>query len=141
MRRSLSAIVHVIASLALVLATKAYAQGPPDEPVSRLVAAFNRHDVAGALALYADTTVILTLGDSIVRHFPRPQPGHDPFTPIFTANPHVHATITKRVINGPFVIDHEQQTGWADGKTRDWLEVYLVRKGKIVGEWEMQPTP
>ena len=105
----------------------------PQAVVSRLVDMYNRHDVEGFLALYADTVVVMGLGDTIARRMPQTA-GRAPTSKLFTDNPHVRAENVTLSVTGPYVMTHERQTGWADGKTREWLDLYDVRKGKIVAE-------
>ena len=53
------------------------------------------------------------------------------YGPLFKANPHQIALITKRITAGDWVFDEETVIGRADGKTRHAAAVYRVKDGLI----------
>jgi len=91
--------------------------------------AYNRRDLEGFLAFYADDAVLLDYPDKVT------QVGKDAMRERYRkrfANPNVRATVVKRIAYGNFVIDHERITAPPQPGMIEAVAVYEVRDGKIV---------
>jgi hypothetical protein len=133
--------------LAITLASILLSPGPlraqsTDAPlavVQRLYDCFNRHDIEKCIPLYADTIVVLPDDDSIARDISRA----DVRTIVgkFLAdNPRARVKVSLTVV-GPFVTAREQLINWPDGRTRNEVDVYDIRNGKVIGLWEFPQLP
>lgn len=111
--------------------------GPEDRPeavVQRQLQAYNARDIDAFLATYSDDAELQTLGqnpdvrglDAMRRQY----------AALFAANPKLHCTITRRIVQGRYVIDHEHLTG-IDGLEAgiDAIAIYEVHRGKIRRVW------
>jgi hypothetical protein len=91
--------------------------------------AYNRHDIDAFAATYApgvrgyrypDQATFVGL-DSLRAGYAR----------FFASAPAVHATVLQRIVQGPYVIDHEEITGLPNGRTQRAVAIYEVRDGLI----------
>jgi hypothetical protein len=91
--------------------------------------AYNRHDIDAFVATYApgvrgylypDHATFVGL-DSL-------RAGYAHF---FATAPAVRATVLRRIVQGRYVIDHEELTGLPDGRTQRAVAIYEVRDGLI----------
>ncbi len=57
---------------------------------------------------------------------------------LFQDNPGLKAEVGKRIVQGRYVIDHEQVTGLAGGLRIDAVAIYEVRGGRIRKVWFIQ---
>lgn len=103
--------------------------------VRRADDAFERGDDSTAATLFADPVFFHTWGDSVVQRISHQQMRAE-YAKVLAANPHLRYSITDRMVVGPFVVEHEHLAGMADGRSRDALNVFEVRAGRIVAEWE-----
>ena len=53
----------------------------------------------------------------------------------FATTPALHATITSRMVQGEYVIDHEHVTGLPEGREIRAVAIYHVREGRIQAVW------
>lgn len=93
---------------------------------------YNKHDLDGFCASYADDIVIhnISAAEPLLSGKPALRARYaERF-----ANPDLHATITGRMICGDYVVDHELVSGLPDGEIRVGV-VYLVREGLIQAVW------
>ncbi|WP_201312825.1 nuclear transport factor 2 family protein [Dyella sp. EPa41] len=109
-----------------------------DDPVSVVQAqvdAYNAHDVAKFASCYADDVVITDLGGQrpvVVGAAALKQA----YAFLATKPKEFRVEITRRVVNGPVVVDQEQVMGLpADKGQPKALAVYEVREGKIRKVW------
>ena len=138
MRRFMVLLVAIL----LVAQGAARAQGVsdtlPESIVSQAYEAFNRHDPAAFLAYFAPAWHSTALGDTTARprRHTREQELRDYLAvDAFRYTPTI--TVVRRLVVGPYVID-EQLRG-RDSTRR--LDIFEVRQGKIVQEWESGPIP
>jgi hypothetical protein len=110
----------------------------PERVVSQAYDAFNRHDPAAFLSFFAPVWYHTVLSDSIGG--PKRQVREENIRD-YTARDAFHnkptITVIRRLVVGPYVID--DQIRGRDSTRR--LDIFEVRKGKIVHEWESGPIP
>jgi hypothetical protein len=120
-----------------VPAAAGYAQATSDTLPKRVVSqaydAFNRHDPVAFLSFFAPVWYHTTLGDPAAA--PRRQVQDENIRDFlamkgFATRPTI--TVVRRMVVGPYVID--EQVRGPDQSRR--LEIFEVRQGKIVREWE-----
>ena len=120
---------------------------PPVDPlaaeaaavVDRHNAAYNRHDVAGFLATFADSVAVRTLSDSVVLEG---KAGLRESTETWFAQaPDARTEVVDRMVLGPFVVDRQRVTGGPEGKPLDAIGIYEVREGLIRRVWTIPPPP
>jgi hypothetical protein len=109
----------------------------PEVPVQRQLEAYNAHDLDRFVAEYAD--------DVRVFRPPQPEPvlsGKAAFAAHYRANrfnrPHLHATVTRRIVCGNKVVDHERIAGLEEREV-EALAVYEVIDGRIRTVWFYAP--
>jgi hypothetical protein len=110
----------------------------PERVISQAYDAFNRHDPAAFLSFFAPVWYHTVLDDSAAA--PRRQVRQENIRDYvardaFGNKPTI--AVTRRMVVGPYVID-EQVRG--RDRTRR-LDIFEVRQGKIVREWESGPLP
>jgi hypothetical protein len=120
----------------------AYAQAASDTLPKRVISqaydAFNRHDPVAFLSFFAPVWYHTVLEDTAAA--PRRQIRDENIRDflamkVFATKPTI--TVTRRMAVGPYVID-EQMRG--PNRSRH-LDIFEVRQGKIVQEWESGPLP
>jgi hypothetical protein len=95
--------------------------------------AYDRHDVAALIASYDTLVVHEMLGDSSKRMTATPQQAWAGIADYFAKNK-VHAELKQQIVSGPFVvflydfIENDKRT--------PHIDIYEVRHGKIVHEWD-----
>lgn len=110
----------------------------PKQVVSQAYNAFNRHDPFAFLSFFAPVWYHSALEDPAAA--PRRQVGDENIRDFlamkaFATKPTI--TVTRRMVIGPYVID--EQVRGPDRSRR--LNIFEVRQGKIVWEWESGPVP
>ena len=110
----------------------------PERVVSQAYDAFNRHDPAAFLSFFAPVWYHTVLEDTAAA--PRRQVREENIRDYVAKDAFGNMptiTMTRRMVVGPYVID-EQVRG--RDRTRH-LDIFEVRQGKIVREWESGPLP
>ena len=107
--------------------------------VDRQHAAYNRHDLEGFLAAYADSVVIQTLGDSVV--LTGKARLRESSTGWFAEAPGARVEVVERMRLGPFVVDRQRVSGGPEGKPLEAIGIYEVREGLIRRVWTIPPPP
>lgn len=129
-------------SLALLLAVPAplLAQAQPDtlpiEVAKRQIETFNRHDLDGFMALYADDASIaefpsgkvLTVGKAAIR---------ERYAPVFKGATVPTVRVDPRVVDGVFVVDQERWEG-RPGQRNTAVWMYEIRGGLIRKAWTVR---
>jgi hypothetical protein len=106
----------------------------PQQAAQRQLEAYNAQDLERFAACYADDIEAYELpaGTLLFR-------GRDALRPryarLFAANPRLHCRLTGRIVEGPFVIDHEELSGRADGGSARAVAIYQVEDGRIRRVW------
>jgi hypothetical protein len=105
----------------------------PEQVVDRQLDAFNRHDLEALAATFADGATLYDL------------PAHERQSGIadirkayglaFANNPALQATISSRILQGRFVVDHETVSGFANAPPATEIVIYEVIGGKIARVW------
>lgn len=110
--------------------------GPQDQPeavVQRQLEAYNAHDVDAFLATYSPEVELFALGGE------RQSQGLDAmrarYGQLFQDVPKLHCEVTRRIVQGNIVIDHEHLTGLPNGGSFDAIAIYEVRRGRIRRVW------
>jgi hypothetical protein len=105
----------------------------PEQVVDRQLDAFNRHDLEAFLAAYAPGAVLYDHPDKVR------QSGaaeiRKTYGALFGSNPMLQVTVSSRILQGPFVVDHETVTGVAGAPPSTQIVVYEVWDGKITRLW------
>lgn len=107
--------------------------------VDRQHAAYNRHDLEGFLAAYADSVVIQTLGDSVAMTGKARL--RESSADWFAEAPAARVEVTERMRLGPFVVDRQRVSGGPEGKPLEAIGIYEVREGLIRRVWTIPPPP
>jgi hypothetical protein len=102
--------------------------------VQRGMEAYNRHDADAIAALYDSTVVHESLGDSAGPQRMTRTAVRDAILKWFQQAPDSKLTLAKRITTGPFVVDLYELV--VAGKRTRHLDMFEVRNGKIVREWE-----
>jgi hypothetical protein len=105
----------------------------PEQTVDRQLDAFNRHDLEAFLANYAPGAILYDHPDKVR------QSGaaeiRKTYAALFGSNPMLQVTVSSRILQGPFVVDHETVTGIAGAPPSTQIVVYEVWDGKITRLW------
>lgn len=105
----------------------------PELVVDRQLDAFNRHDLEAFLATYAPGAILYDHPDKVR------QSGaaeiRKTYGALFGGNPMLQVTVSSRILQGPFVVDHETVTGIAGTPAGTQIVIYEVWDGKITRLW------
>ena len=110
--------------------------GPQEQPeavVQRQLEAYNAHDIDAFLATYSRDVELFTLGGE--RQSQGLEAMRARYGKMFKDVPQLHCDISRRIVQGNIVIDHEHLTGLPGGGTVDAIAIYEVRRGKIRRVW------
>jgi hypothetical protein len=110
----------------------------PKQVVSQAYEAFNRHDPTAFLAFFAPVWYHTVLEDTVAAPFRQVRDENiREFLAMkaFATKPSI--TVAHRLVVGPYVVDEQVRE---PGGSRH-LDIFEVRKGKIVREWESGPLP
>ena len=102
--------------------------------VQRALDAFNHHDVVAIEAEYEPMYLYQNLADSTAPHVVSRVAMRDSLILVFQRAKDAKLRLSKRVLNGPLVTDFYVTV--LNGKKRKHVDLYEVRHGKIVREWE-----
>ena len=107
----------------------------PASVVQRGLAAFNRHDVNALMAIYDSAAYTHeTLGDSTGLQRVPLSVIREAATRLFAQAKDAKVDSVRRLTDGPFVVDLYETI--ANGKKTQHLDIFEVRNGKVVREWE-----
>ena len=106
----------------------------PQKVVQRALDGFNHHDVVAVEAEYQPTYLYQNLSDSTAPRLVSRVDMRDSLILVFQRTKDAKLRLSKRVLNGPLVTDF--YVAVANGKKRKHVDMYEVRHGKIVREWE-----
>jgi hypothetical protein len=120
------------AALSRAGAAQAPADTSPERVVDRMYEAINRCDVAAFNSLFAPVVYGSAMEDSTVA--PRRRSAQDLS---WCKQPKVRFKMIRRIVLGPYVVDEQDvvEQGAAH------LDIFEVRKGMIVHEWESDLFP
>jgi hypothetical protein len=91
--------------------------------------AYNRHDIDAFVATYAADVRGYRYPDQ--QTFAGLDSLRTGYAQFFAGAPNVRATVLARIVQGRFVIDHEELTGLPNGRTQRAVAIYEVRDGRI----------
>jgi uncharacterized protein (TIGR02246 family) len=111
----------------------ASAGGKAERVVQRGLDAWNKHDVEGALSVYASDAKLYRFPDKLVPNSLDSLRAR--WQQRFAKEPKVRVTVSPRIVQGRFVIDHETASGTANGQTRTVTWMYEVDGDRIVRAW------
>ena len=106
----------------------------PQKVVQRALDAFNHHDVVAIEAEYEPMYLYQNLADSTAPRVVSRVDMRDSLILVFQRAKDAKLRLSKRVLNGPLVTDF--YVAVLNGKKRKHVDLYEVRHGKIVREWE-----
>ncbi len=103
----------------------------PERIVQEQLEAYNRHDIESFLKTYSPEIKLYEFPDKELSS------GLDAmrktYGKVFKDEPDRKARIAKRIVQGDYVIDHEQVSG--GGRKFAAVAVYRVQEGKIIAVW------
>jgi hypothetical protein len=137
--RLLIALLFTLASASVPNAASAQAVADtlPERVVSQAYDAFNRHDPAAFFSFFAPVWYYTAMADTTAgarQHIREDDIREYTELGAFRSKPTIK--VIRRLVVGPYVVD-EQARG-RDGTVH--LDIFEVRGGKIVHEWEGGPT-
>jgi hypothetical protein len=135
MRHLLGLLLMLVPARA-IWAQAAAADTLPERVVSEAYSAFNRHDPVAFLSYFAPVWHSTVLEDTATA--PKRQVREETIRDYVAVNAFATKptiTVTRRMVVGPYVID--EQVRGPDGHRH--LDIFEVRQGKIVREWESGP--
>jgi hypothetical protein len=106
----------------------------PQKVVQRALDGFNHHDVVAVEAEYQPMYLYENLADTIGPHLTSRVAMRDSLILVFQRSKDAKLRLSKRVLNGPLVTDF--YVAVLNGRKRKHVDMYEVRQGKIVREWE-----
>jgi hypothetical protein len=121
------------AVLPSTMAAQSAADTLPERVVDRVYETINRCDVAAFESLFAPVVYGSAMEDSTVA--PRRRTAQD--ISGWCKSPKVRFKMLHRIVLGPYVVDEQDVV--EQGKAH--LDIFEVRKGKIVHEWESDLFP
>ena len=134
MRRNLTLfLVMAAGTVPAAAGAQATADTLPERVVDRTYDAINRCDVAAFNSLFAPVVYGSAMEDSTVA--PRRRTAQD--ISGWRKPPKVRFKMIRRIVLGPYVVDEQ---GVVE-KGKSHLDIFEVRKGKIVHEWESDLFP
>lgn len=108
----------------------------PEAVVQRQLEAYNARDIEAFLATYGEDVELFDFPGE--RHTQGLERMRTVYGKLFQDNPGLKAEVGKRIVQGRYVIDHEQVTGLAGGLRIDAVAIYEVRGGRIRKVWFIQ---
>ena len=142
--RVVTALAFLIVGL---IAAMVQAQGPGSEPktgtkqpakisaqekvVQEQLEAYNRHDLDAFLKTYSPEIKLYEFPNKEISSGLEPM--RKTYGRIFEREPDRKAKIAKRIVQGDYVIDHEEVTG--GGREFKAVAIYLVKDDKISAVW------
>lgn len=105
----------------------------PEQIVEAQLAAYNRHDLEAFLNEYAAGAVLYDFPDRVLLSGTEEIRGW--YANAFTESPERRATVSTRIVQGDFVIDHETVTGLPAGRSLTAVVIYEIHAGKIQRVW------
>jgi imidazolonepropionase-like amidohydrolase len=126
--------IHRVVKGGVVLDPAEILPPSPESVVQRQVEAYNARDIEAFLSFYANDVVIRRLPSGEVawdsKDAMRPR-----YAKRFAENPELFCTITKRIVHGDWVVDHELVTGVIGRPRVRAVATYEVRNGLIQNVW------
>ena len=105
----------------------------PEYVATHSLEAYNRHDVQALESFYDTVSVHEVLGDSTKRGSGTPQQMWTGMADYFAKNK-VRAELKQQIVSGPLVVLFYDFI--ENGKRSPHIDIYEVRHGKIVHEWD-----
>ena len=106
----------------------------PQKVVQRALDGYNHHDVVAIENEYQPTYLYQNLADSAGPHLVSRVDMRDSLIVVFQRTKDAKLLLSKRVLTGSIVTDF--YVAKANGRKAKHVDIYEVRHGKIVREWE-----
>jgi hypothetical protein len=106
----------------------------PQKVVQRVLDGYNHHDVVAIEAEYHPTYLYQNLADSSAPRLVSRVDMRDSLILVFQRAKDARLSLSKRVLIGPIVTDF--YVAKMNGHKQKHVDMYEVRNGKIVREWE-----
>ncbi|WP_231749262.1 nuclear transport factor 2 family protein [Tautonia plasticadhaerens] len=103
----------------------------PERVVQEQLEAFNRRDLDGFLGTYSPQVKLYDFPDEL--RTSGLDAMRERYGAFFERTPDLHAEVTRRIVQGDYVIDHERVT--AGGREMTAVAIYQVEGGKITNVW------
>ncbi len=116
-----------------VQGSPAIAASPAEQVVQVQLEAYNRRDIDAFAATYSPQIRIYNHPDQLLAS--GLEQLRESYSQLFARAPDLHATVTNRIVQGNFVIDHERVTGIPDVGQIEAVAMYEVRDGRIANVW------
>lgn len=107
----------------------------PEQVVREQVEAYNRHDVEAFLMTYSPEVKVFDFPDKF--RFSGLEAMRERYDKLFKSEPDLKVKITRRIVQGKHVIDHEEVT-MGRGRRLTAVAIYRVEGGKITDVWFMR---
>ena len=101
----------------------------PEQVVQKQLDAYSQCDIDAFAATYSDDVKIVDGENNVICEGVAKL--REIYGPLFKANPHQMAVITRRITAGDWVIDDEEVIGRADKKRRKAVAIYHVNNDRI----------
>jgi hypothetical protein len=105
----------------------------PEQVVEAQLAAYNRHDVEAFLNEYAAGAVLYDFADRVLQS--GTEEIRQRYATVFAESPEGRVTVSSRIVQGDFVIDHETVTGLPTGRSLTAVVIYEIHARKIQRVW------
>jgi hypothetical protein len=121
-----------------VASAQAAADTLPERVVAQAYDAFNRHDAAAFFSFFAPVWYHVVMEDTVAGPTRRAREDASRDLTQYWASGGTKPTVKviRRIVLGPYVVDEQARV---PGGTVH-LDIFEVRRGKIVHEWESGPT-
>ena len=106
----------------------------PQKVVQRALDGYNHHDVVAIENEYQPTYLYQNLADSAGPRLVSRVDMRDSLIVVFQRTKDAKLSLSRRVLTGPIVTDFYVAKG--NGRKAKHVDIYEVRHGKIVREWE-----
>lgn len=127
-------IAVAVASPAQAQFTFTHRDTLPQKVVQRALDGFNHHDVVAIENEYRPTYMYENMVDSAGPHLVSRVAMRDSLILVFQRSKDAKLRLSKRVLQGPLVTDF--YVAVLNGRKKKHVNMYEVRNGKIVREWE-----
>ena len=142
----IAVLIQLFTAASIFGARATFAQAPqsasedrdtlPDHVARAAFDAYNRHDVPALLTFYDTVAVHELLGDSTGRFKGTPAQMYAGLADYFAKN-EVHQELRQQLVSGRIVV--QLYDFIENGKRTPHFDIYEVRHGKIVHEWDQGP--
>lgn len=111
----------------------ASSRSDPEAIIQRQVEAYNARDLEAFVSYYRDDVEVYRFPNTL--EFAGAAALREQYGRLFASAPQLNVTITRRIVQGSFVIDHEVISGVPDRPPASAAAIYQIRDAKIWKVW------